>query len=108
MGDKLEIGVPLDRGHKVIMVMAEDKPPQTGPVNLPGADPKVWAQGRVGKAAGAIPMTVHLKPRHTRPNRKCTLSVRRPCWALPLLYRAQMMRAFLDHANQPVILPFSQ
>ena len=27
MGDKPEIGIPLDRGHKMIMLMVEDKPP---------------------------------------------------------------------------------
>lgn len=25
-GDKLELGVPLDKGHKMIILMAEDKP----------------------------------------------------------------------------------
>ena len=29
MGDKLETGIPLDKGHKMIMLMAEDKPPWT-------------------------------------------------------------------------------
>lgn len=35
MGNKLEIGVPLDTGHKMIMlIMADDKPSQTEQVNL--------------------------------------------------------------------------
>ena len=29
MGDKLEIGIPLDRWHKMVMLMAEDKLPWT-------------------------------------------------------------------------------
>lgn len=37
MGNKLEIGVPLDKGHKMIMlIMADDKPSQTEQVNLLG------------------------------------------------------------------------
>ena len=48
MGDKLETGVPLDKGHKMIMLMAENKPPQTEQVDLPGINAEVWAQGWVG------------------------------------------------------------
>lgn len=40
---KLEIGIPLDRGHKMIMLMSE-----TEQVDLPRVNPKVWAQGWVG------------------------------------------------------------
>ena len=50
--------------------MAEDKPPWTEQVDLPGRNPEVWAQGWVGRAKGASPVIVHLKPRHTWPNRK--------------------------------------
>ena len=35
IGNKLEIGVPLDKGHKMIMlIMADDNPSQTEQVNL--------------------------------------------------------------------------
>ena len=37
MGNKLEIGIPLDKGHKMIMlIMADDKPSQAEQVNLLG------------------------------------------------------------------------
>lgn len=42
LGNKLKIGVPLDMGHKMIMLMAEDKPPRTKQVDLIGVNPKVW------------------------------------------------------------------
>ena len=42
LGDKLKIGVPLDMWHKMIMLMAEDKPPRTKQVDLTGVNPKVW------------------------------------------------------------------
>lgn len=32
---KLEIGVPLNKGHKMTILMAEDKPSQTEKVNVP-------------------------------------------------------------------------
>ena len=47
-GDKLETAVPLDKGHRMIMLMTEDKPSRTEQVNLPGVNPEVWAQGWVG------------------------------------------------------------
>ena len=34
MGNKSEISVPLDKGHKMIMLMGEDKPPWTEYVDL--------------------------------------------------------------------------
>lgn len=43
MGDKLEIGVPLDKGHKMVMLMAEDKFPWTEQVDLPRINPEAWA-----------------------------------------------------------------
>ena len=70
IGDKLEIGGPLDKGHKMIMLMAEDKPPWTEQVYLLGVNPEVWAQGQVGPATEASPLIVHLKPGHTWPKRK--------------------------------------
>ena len=54
MGNKLEISVPLDKGHKMIMLMAEDKPPWTKYVDLPKINPNIWAQGQVGQAVRAI------------------------------------------------------
>lgn len=42
LGDKLKIGVPLDMGHKMIMLMAKDKPLRTKQVDLTGVNPKVW------------------------------------------------------------------
>lgn len=39
---KLEIGVPLNKGHKMTILMAEDKPSQTEKVNVP------WANSEVG------------------------------------------------------------
>lgn len=42
MGDKLKIGVLLDVGHKMIMLVAEDKAPRTKQVDLTGVNPKVW------------------------------------------------------------------
>ena len=70
MGDKLESGVPLDKGHKMIMLMAEDTPPRTEQVDLSRVNPEVWAQGWVEQTVGASPMIVHLKPGHTWPSRK--------------------------------------
>ena len=46
MLDKLEISVPLDKGHRMIMLMAQDKLPQIEQVDHPGAT--VWAQGLAG------------------------------------------------------------
>ena len=43
MGDRLKTVVPLDREHKIIMLMAEDKPPRTEQVDLPGVNLKVGA-----------------------------------------------------------------
>ena len=54
MGNKLEISVLLDKGHKMIMLMAEDKPPWTKYVDLPKINPNIWAQGQVGQAVRAI------------------------------------------------------
>lgn len=52
MEDKLETGIPLDKGHKTNIFMAED--------NFPRVDPKVWAQGLQGRATGASLVIVHL------------------------------------------------
>lgn len=41
---KLEGGIPLDKGHKMIMLMAEGKPPWAEQIHLPGMNPKVWAR----------------------------------------------------------------
>ena len=46
MGDKLETVVSLDKGLEMIMLMTDDKLPQTEQVNHPGAT--VWAQGLAG------------------------------------------------------------
>ena len=51
MLDKLEISVPLDKGHRMIMLMAQDKLPQIEHVDHPGAT--VWAQGLAGWAVWA-------------------------------------------------------
>ena len=48
MEDKLEIAVPLDKGHEMIMLMAEDKSPQPEQVNFYGVNPELWAQGQAG------------------------------------------------------------
>ena len=42
LGDKLKIDVPLDMWHKMITLMAKDKPPRTKQVDLTGVNPKVW------------------------------------------------------------------
>ena len=47
-GDKLESGVPTDKGHRIMTLMAEDEPPQTKQVHLPEAKLKVGDQGRMG------------------------------------------------------------
>ena len=52
------------------MLITEDKAPHTEQVHLPGVNPELWAQGQVGPATRASPVIVHLKPRHTQPNRK--------------------------------------
>lgn len=44
MDDKLETSIPLDEGHKKIMLMADDKPPWTEKVQLPRVNPKLCAQ----------------------------------------------------------------
>lgn len=59
MGDKAETGVPLDKGHKMSMLMEEFKPPWTEQVDLPEVNPEVWAQRWVGQAVRASPMIVH-------------------------------------------------
>ena len=48
MGGKLEGGVPIDKGHKRMMLMAGDKPPRTEQVDLPGAIPiTIWTPHQV-------------------------------------------------------------
>ena len=54
MGNKSEISVPLDKGHKMIMLMGEDKPPWTEYVDLCKINPNIWAKGQVGQAVRAI------------------------------------------------------
>lgn len=46
----------------MIMLMAEDKSLQAEQVDCCGVNPEVWAQGKVGQAIRASPMTVHLQP----------------------------------------------
>lgn len=70
MGDKLETVVSLDKGLEMIMLMTEDKPPQTEQVHLPGVNPEIWALAQVGPVKGADLAIVHLKPGHTQPKRK--------------------------------------
>ena len=70
-GEKLETGVPLDKGHMMIMLMAEDKPLWTEQVDLPGLNPMVWAQGwgaqeeTVPSPSGGL---VGQRPCYTGPN----------------------------------------
>ena len=64
-------------------LIAEDKPPRTEQVDLRGVNPEGWAQGRVGRVAGASPVIVRLKPERTQPTENSTLSVTWPSWALP-------------------------
>ena len=45
LGDKLKIDVPLDMWHKMITLMAKDKPPRTKQVDLKGVNPKVLVLG---------------------------------------------------------------
>ena len=70
MGDKLETVVSLDKGLEMIMLMTDDKLPQTEQVHLPGVNPEIWALAQVGSVKGAGLAIVHLKPGHTQPNRK--------------------------------------
>ena len=56
------IGVLLGQGQKMIMLMAEDKSLQAEQVDCSGVNPEVWAQGKVGQAIRASPVTVHLQP----------------------------------------------
>lgn len=46
-GKQLETGIPLYRGHMMIRLMAEDRPPCTGQVDFHGVSPEVWARGQV-------------------------------------------------------------
>lgn len=48
MGGKLETGISLVKGHKMIMLTAKDQPPRTEQIDLSGVSPGVWAQGWVG------------------------------------------------------------
>ena len=41
MGDKLGTGIPLDKGHKMTVLMAENIAPQIEQVDLPRVNPKV-------------------------------------------------------------------
>lgn len=54
----------------MIMLMTEDKPPQTEQVHLSGVNPEIWALAQGGPVKGASLAIVHLKPGHTQPNRK--------------------------------------
>lgn len=47
VGEKLETGIPLHRGHKKIMLMAENKPPHIEQVDLPAVNYNICAQGQV-------------------------------------------------------------
>lgn len=48
VGDKLQSGVPGDKGHKIMTLMAEDEPPQTEQVHRPEVKLKVGDQGQMG------------------------------------------------------------
>lgn len=54
-------GVLLGQEHKMIMLMAEDRALQIEQVDHSGVNPEVWAQGKVGQATRASPVTVHLQ-----------------------------------------------
>ena len=60
-GSNLVTGVLLGQGHKMIMLMAEDRALQIEQVDHSGVNPEVWAQGKVGQATRASPVTVHLQ-----------------------------------------------
>lgn len=56
------IGVLLDQGHKVMILMAEDKALQAEQVDRSGVNPEVWTQGKLGEAVRPSPVIVHLQP----------------------------------------------
>lgn len=78
MGDKLETVVSLDKGLEMIMLMTEDKPPQTEQVHLLGVDPEIWAPAQVGPVKGADLAIVHLNLDIHSPRESSTLSARGP------------------------------
>lgn len=88
MGEELETGVPLDKGHVIIMLMAEDKPLWTEQVDLPGLNPMVWAQGRVVQEK-TVPSPLgglvgHLTC-YTGPNWQGPYQTIQSAWSTPIL-----------------------
>lgn len=104
-GSNLVTGVLLGQGHKMIMLMAEDKALQVEQVDHSGVNL------RFGPGKGG---TSYKGPVCDSPSTTSDIYGPRKIPSLLggliehcLLYRTSLARALLDHANQPVISPFS-
>lgn len=86
--DKLESGVPIDKGHKIMTLMAEDEPPQTKRVHLPEVMLKVGTRDGWGELSGKSSNSpsktqTHMAQEKTVPSPSGGLAGHRPCDTRP-------------------------